>query len=428
MLFLLYDIIVAVACIAMIPVQLFRGKRRQGIRERFGFLSAEKRQLLSGGGALWIHAVSVGETVAARSLVKGLRERYPGRRIVFSTVTETGREIAEKIPEIDVRIFFPFDTSFAVRRIMRAVSPDLVVIIETEIWPGFMREASRAGIPVMLANGRISDRSFRRYYRFRRLFRAPLSAFVSFCMQTREDARRIIEIGAPPERVATAGNLKYDLPVLFPKPDDVASLRRRFGVPEGVPVFTAASTHRGEEEIVSRVYREFVAGGAPTFLVLVPRHPERAQEAAEALRREGIRFALRSSGIPDPTLRSGEALLVDRVGELMDIFALSDVVFVGGSLVPTGGHNVLEPASRGIPVLFGPHMENFREIEGLMFSSGGGVRVADAEELRTRLDSLVDDAGARKAMGMRGASILQENSGATERHLVVIGRIIGEAP
>lgn len=427
MLYLLYDICLALAALVAVPLYLARGLKtgrfRQGVPERFGFLSPAKVSALSRGGSIWIHAVSVGESIAVRSLVASLRRTFPDRPIVFSTVTETGREISEKIPGIDVRIYFPFDFGFAVARVFRAVRPSLVIIAETEIWPNFLREAQRRSVPVLLANGRISDRSFGRYLRFRSLLSGPLSGFSRFCMQTEIDRERIVLIGAPPERAVVAGNLKYDIPPVVPDADTAAEFLARFRVPGGVPVFTAASTHRGEEEIIASVYRKLLDSDRQLFLVIVPRHPERGPEVAEVLSRAGISFSRRT----DPSsrvLQPGEALLVDTVGEMMDLYSISDIVFVGGSLVPTGGHNILEPASRKLPVLFGPHMENFREIEGLILGSGGGISVSDGNELLATVERLLSSEEERRRIGRLGVRILEENAGATQRHLAEAIRLL----
>jgi len=403
-----------------------RGKRREGIAERFGVLDAGLASVRAGQKTVWVHAVSVGETMAVKPLLKALKDSLPGIRIVLSNVTETGRSIAEKTAEIDHCIYLPLDYRFTVSRALNRVRPALVIIVETEIWPNFLRVTREMGIPALLVNGRISDRSFGRYMKLRWFFRPVLSNFAAFCMQTAEDARRIIAIGAEPKRVHVAKNLKYDIPVIAPTVEKKRELRGICKVPDRLMVITAGSTHAGEEETLLSAYRHLLAEGLECFLVLAPRHPERAGEVAEIIRNSGMPFTVcsmldRREGLFIP----GEVLLVDTVGELMRFYAISDMVFVGGSLAMTGGHNILEPASLGVPVLFGPHMHNFREPAALLLAYGGGFQVKDGEELTAVLKSLLDDPEKLRATGENGMRLLLDNSGATELQMEVIKQVLG---
>ena len=428
MIYFLYDILLWIALIGIIPYHLYRSAsrgRRAAFAERFGSIPREKVAALGGKEIIWVHAVSVGETMAAKPLLKALRQRFPEKRIVLSNVTETGRSIGEKLPEIDLCIYLPFDYRFAVRRVLQALRPSLVVIVETEIWPNFLRTASELGIPAVMVNGRISDRSFGRYLKLGWFFRPVLANFSALCMQTDEDARRIIAIGAAPSLVHVTKNLKYDLPSSALSPEQRSLLKKDYRIPASMPVLTAGSTHAGEEEMVLAAYRAILAAGNACLLILVPRHPERAGQVAELLRKEGAPYTLRSElegRVED--FRSGEVLLVDRVGELMRLYSLSDLVFVGGSLVPTGGHNVLEPASLGVPVVFGPHMSNFREIAAMVLVSGGGVQVQDGGELVSVLNDLMADDMRRDAMGRCGVALMEENRGATDRHMEIIASLL----
>lgn len=429
MLYLIYDILLFLAVPLYLPFFLFRcatrRRVRKGIAERLGFLAKDKLAHLNGCESLWIHAVSVGETIAARPLLKALKARYPEKKIVLSTVTETGRSIAEKICEVDVCIYFPLDFSFAVRRLLKAVRPSLIMVVETEIWPNFLRCAHRSGIPAVLVNGRISDKSFGGYRRFSWVFRQVLANFDALCMQTEEDARRILAIGAPPARVHVAKNLKYDIPVARVLEEQKSVLLQKYCLPSEVPVFTAGSTHRGEDEIVLSVYRTLQREGRKSVLVLVPRHPERAEEVVKIAEQDGLRCVRRSQlDVKSSLLQPGEVLLIDTVGELMDIYAISDLVFVGGSLVPVGGHNLLEPASRAVPVIFGPHMNNFREIAALILLHQGGVQVEDGDALAETLRKLLNCPADRLKLGENGARILTENCGSTERHMEIIASLL----
>jgi 3-deoxy-D-manno-octulosonic-acid transferase len=364
--------------------------------------------------------------MAVKPLLRELKRRFPQRPLVLSSMTETGRSVAVSIPEADLVIYFPFDFRFAVSRALRLVSPSLVIVVETEIWPNFLRHARRMGIPAVMVNGRISDRSFPRYLRFSRFFTPILNNLSALCMQSDEDARRIVAIGAPAERVFVTRNLKYDLPVKRVSPEEREELRRRYRLPDGVRIITAGSTHAGEEDAVADSYARLLAERPGLFLVLVPRHPERAVEVGTILEGKRLPFVRRSAldGAPAPS--AGGVLLVDTIGELMNLYALSDVVFVGGSLVPAGGHNLLEPASVGAPILFGPHMHNFREISTLVLAAGAGEQIKDRPELEAALRRLLADEAARLAMGERGIRLMAEQGGAAARHLEIIGRFLGE--
>jgi len=425
---LIYNLVLLLILPGVVAYHYYRSKsrgRRAAFAERFGRIPEAELARLAGQRVLWVHAVSVGETIASFQLLKGLRARYPEHLLVLTNMTETGRSVALKSGLADLCLYLPFDYGFAVRAVLDKVRPELVVIMETELWPNFIAAAADRGIPVLLANGRISDRSFGRYLRVSWFFRPVLEQLSALCMQTGEDARRIEAIGAPQQKVHVTGNLKYDVPLVRATAERVSELKGRFCIPEGAFIFTAASTHEGEEEPVIAAYRELLAGGGEHFMILAPRHPERAPAVAELLVRSGVPFLLRSQlAAGQLPLRSGEVLLLDTVGELAGLYAASDLVFVGGSLVATGGHNPLEPASCGVPVLFGPHMENFREIEALFVSSGAGVQVPDAAGLAKTVCTLAASDASRLEMGRRGTGLLQECSGATERHLDIAASLL----
>ncbi|MDU0457466.1 MAG: 3-deoxy-D-manno-octulosonic acid transferase [Geobacteraceae bacterium] len=423
MFYLCYNIISVFLLVPVLIYHLYRSVSRgrpPALAERFGFPSDAVAQKIAGRPVIWLHAVSVGESIAARPLLKALRNRYPGHAILVSNTTETGRGVASGFPEIDVCIYFPFDFLPAVRRVLDLITPSLVVIMETEIWPNFTREARRRGIPVILANGRISDRSFRGYLRFSWFFRNALELFSRLCMQTGTDGERITAIGAPAGQVVTAGNLKYDIPFREVAADEKSVLRKRYAIADDATVITAASTHPGEEQHLISAYRELFNSHADLFLVLVPRHPERSGEVAALLERGGIPFRRRTALDGTGTLPKGGALLVDTVGEMMSLYALSDIAFVGGSLVPTGGHNLLEPASLGIPCLFGPHMDNFREIATLVLGYDAGIRIETPPQLVDRCRELIIDGDRRRQLGQNGLRMMAENGGATQKHMEII--------
>jgi 3-deoxy-D-manno-octulosonic-acid transferase len=429
MFFFTYNILSIFLLFPVMIYHLYRSVSRgrpPAFRERFGRISAAERAVLGNKPVIWLHAVSVGEAIAARPLLKALRTQYPGHAILISNTTETGRAISSTFPEKDLCIYFPFDFLPAVCSSLRIIKPELIIIMETEIWPNFTREAANRGIPVMLANGRISDRSYNRYLKFDWFFRPALQQFSSLCMQTEVDRERIIAIGAAPERTFVTGNLKYDIPY-HPVPDkEKNELRRQYAIPTTLTVLIAASTHPGEEELILSAYRELLTTSDQLFLVLVPRHPERATEVAILLERMALPYRLRTSLTTEAgaEFRHGEVLLVDSIGEMMGLYALSNLAFVGGSLKPTGGHNLLEPASLGIASIFGPHMNNFREIAALVLRYGAGIQLEAPDELVEALRSVVSSETLRQVLGQNGLKMMRDNGGATTHHMQEIARFI----
>jgi len=427
MVYLLYDIILLLGMVVLIPWYLvrgcIRGKMRQGLRERLGFISSSEQEKIEGRRVIWIHAVSVGETRAAIPLIKGLRRTYPDAALVLSNVTETGREIAESIPEIDLRIYFPVDFSLTVARALDTIKPALVLIVETELWPQFVRKCKQRAIPVMLVNGRISDRSFPRYKRVGALVRPVLRQISSFCMQSRQDASRIETLGADPEHIHVSGNVKFDQGEIRCFSTDVTGLRTRYALHAQARIWVAGSTHQGEDEIVIRIYHKLLQIFPDLILILVPRHPHRCQLVGELLTQEGLEWRLRSAACDTPLQPAG-VLLVDTLGEMLDIYALAEVVFVGGSLVPVGGHNILEASMVKKPVLFGPHMQNFKEIAQYIIRAQGFGEVANETQLEQSLTYLLQNPDAAHTAGVNGSAILQQHAGATAQTLAVARELL----
>lgn len=428
--YLLYDLIWLFGAMVLVPWYLLRrfsgGKNRQGLRERFGWYAPGRLAVLQGRRVLWLHAVSVGETRAAVSLIRALKKTYPEHALVLTNVTETGHAIASDIDEVDLSLFFPFDISWAVRRVLRRLSPDIVIIVETEIWPNLVRCANQASIPLVLVNGRISDRSFPRYFKVRYPLRPILNRFAALCMQTQQDKDRMLSLGASTERVTVTGNLKFDMSCDGVEDLTPETLRAVYKLPAESPVWVAGSTHTGEEEQILDAFEAVREQRVELCLVLAPRHPGRAQEVGQLLTDRGLKWVARTALDADTAvLRSGDVLLVDTVGELLKLYAAADVVFVGGSLVPIGGHNVLEAALLKKPVLFGPYMHNFREITRLLTEAGGGMMV-EGKQLSEVLITLLRDVEARQGMGRIGYDLLQQHTGATERTVRVIRRLLSQ--
>ncbi len=399
--------------------------RKSAFGERFGTLAPSAAAALQGGPVIWLHAVSVGEVMAARPLLKGLRQRYPDYRLLLTVTTETGRVVAERDGLADAVTYFPFDIGPAVRRLLNSVSPRAIIIMETEIWPVFSLEVQRRGIPLLLANGRISQRSFPRYQRFAWFFKPVLERFVGLGMQSEADLQRILSIGAPVERTRVLGNLKYDIsfgPVDWP---ERCQLRQQYCIPQQCSVLVVGSTHPGEELLLLDAWRNLLTSLPELLLVLVPRHPERVAEVEQLLNTRGISVVRRSQqDLSSQQLRGGQVLLVDTVGELLRLYTLADLTFVGGSLVPTGGHNLLEPASRGIPLLFGPYMDNFAEITTLVLDYGAGVQVADQRELQEVALEFLITPELRQVVGTNGLKLLRDRGGAVGRHLDMLSEVL----
>lgn len=410
----LYSVVLVVGFVLGLPWFLWKGrasgKYLRTFRERMGRLPVYLN--LDGDRSIWIHAVSVGEVLAARPLVPALRERFPGHRLFLSTTTLTGNEVAKKsVRGLDGLFFAPFDFPHAVRRALEVVNPSLLVLVETELWPNLIHEASRRGARVALVNGRVSPRSFPRYRRVRRFLSGVLAEVDLFLMQGEPHAERIRAMTAPPERVKVTGNLKFDAVEAGRPPERTVRLLHG-GSPR--PLWVAGSTMPGEEELVLRAFHRVRERVPHARLLLAPRHPERFPEVPGLIESAGFR-CLRRSALDPASWSDGEVLLLDTLGELAQVYSLASVVFVGGSLVPTGGHNILEPAVAGKPVLIGPHMENFQEIADTFRAESAIVQVASADELGREVSALMLDEPRRRALGERARGLVGRNRGAVSR-------------
>ncbi|HEX4240693.1 MAG TPA: 3-deoxy-D-manno-octulosonic acid transferase [Steroidobacteraceae bacterium] len=434
----LYSLLILCAVPVALAWVLWRGLREraywQGLRERLGFGP------VLGGPSIWVHGVSLGEVTAAAPLVRELRARYPGTPLVLTTATPTGRARAIALyPQAAAR-YLPYDTLGAVQRFLRRTRPRLAVIMETELWPNLFEGCRRGGIPVVLANARLSAASVTGYRRLGSLVRAVFSPGVAVAAQTEGDAARFVEIGAAPAQVRVTGNIKFDAAVGTQVVERGRALRRELG--ETRPIWAAGSTHAGEDEQVLDAHASVLAQHPDALLVLAPRHPERFESVAALIRARGLKFERRSLGAPElPSTAPGAGgpgdsrigaraqpapvFLLDTLGELTAFYAASDVVFVGGSLVPIGGHNLLEPAALGLPVLSGPSHANAREVARLLIDEGAAAEVRDGAQLARTLTGLLEDAAARERMGEAGRRIVELNRGAVERVAVLIERVAG---
>jgi len=433
----LYSCLVEVLRPVAFAVVLWRGLRDrgywEGLGERFGFgrATAPDATAVDGTAAdaapvsVWVHAVSLGEVTAAAPLIRALHTGRTGMIITLTTATPTGRARARDLlgRSIDVR-FMPYDTPGGMRRLLERLRPRLVIIMETELWPNLFHECRRRRIPVVLANARVSPKSVRRYRHFGTLFRSLFAGDAWVAAQSAEDAARFMELGANRDRTQVIGNIKFDVP------SNAATLERGRALRaenwNDRPVWVAGSTHAGEEEELLTAHaavREDVDGA---LLLLVPRHPQRFAAVAELLLRRGMSFERRSTGgVPRPET---QVLLVDTVGDLSMLYAAADVAFVGGSLVPIGGHNLLEPAALSVPVITGPSYENGLEIAELLLKEGGALAVADASELAAVLKQLLVDPERRQRVGARARQVVEANRGSLARLMRLLEPMLaGEA-
>lgn len=409
-----YSVLLAVGLLVSLPywlVEMARhGKYRAGLGERLGRVPARIR-LEPRRPVIWIHAVSVGEVLAVGNLADDLLMRLPGHRIVVSTTTDTGQTLARKrFGEKNV-FYFPLDLPFAVRPFLRLLRPEMVVIAETEFWPNFLRLAHASGSKIAIVNARISDRSLPGYRRWRRLLSSVLTNVDLFLAQTGMDAQRLVEIGALPHRVRISGNLKYDIPVPAPNPI-VSQLWNAFQRGSAQPIIVCGSTVDGEEAILLRAFNNVLEAHPRAVMILAPRRPERFDHVENILRESKIPYWRRSAWRTEAI--SAGVLLVDTIGELASLYALADIAFVGGSLEPHGGHNILEPAQHGVAIVVGNHTENFRDMVAL-FQSRNAVRIATPDDLSQIFLDLIAHPEERRSLGRNAAETAQSETGATRK-------------
>ncbi len=424
-----YSVLTVAFFVIVSPYLLYQALRYRkyitSLPQRLGYLPLSFN--LDGDESIWVHAVSVGEVLTARAILPELRERYPRLRIFLSTTTMTGQQIARNnLQYVDEVFYFPFDLGFIVTRLLRLVKPRLFIMMETEIWPNLLRACHRAGVKTVLVNGRISSRSYPRYRLVRPFFRRVLRHVDRFCMQTEESARRIVDIGAPRERVTVTGSLKFDsLELPGPSAPDRGRNRvlRYFRMSPDRPVVIAASTLKGEEEPVLEAFQRVRASMTTARLITAPRTPERFPEAERLARRAGWNVARRTELRVDSEPRH-DVVVLDTIGELAQLYQIATAVFVGGSLVDAGGHNILEPAVFGKPIVFGPHMHNFAEIAQTFVDNGASIQLRSARDLGPVLLELLSDPVRRASLGAAARALVEANRGARTKSLAVIAQLL----
>ncbi len=403
------------------------GQYRHHLKERLGFIPLQAVQRLKGSPRIWIHAVSLGEVKVAGSIIEALRRIMPGCSVILSTMTEHGRKLAEELfgEEIPV-VYAPVDFAGCVCKALSRVRPDVMVFLETEIWPAWVFEARRLGIRTCLINGRISVRSIDRYLRLRPFFEGVLKNFDCFSMILEEDAARIRSMGAPPQKIEVNGNAKYDVFAAAPDPGARTEMQKTLGLDTSQRVIVAGSTRQGEEEIVLDAYSRALETFPETILVIVPRHIERTREIGAMIQRRGLKYHLKTEIGEGKAKRTEKIVIVNTFGELFKIYSIGTIVFCGASLVPLGGQNPLEPAVWGKVVLYGPSMEDFLDAKDLLESAGASVPVSTPEELGEKLVWLLGHPEESRTYGERARQAVLNNRGAALKHARVIGRVVGE--
>lgn len=434
--YFIYSFLLCVGFLVLLPRFLFdairHGKYVAGFRERLGTVAP----LPKNKPVVWLHCVSVGETQAARPLVRALKTRFPEHQIAVSTITLTGQNLARSVfsGEAAQVFYFPFDWRWTVRRTLKAINPSVVLVMETELWPNFLRECDEQQIPVALVNGRLSEQSFRRYKIIKSFMTRVLSSLKFAAMQTEADAKRLCELGMDSDKTTVLGSLKFDAGTMPSNETVTSESRTRFALGDESPLILAASTHTPEEKIVLESFKQVTAQWpAKLKLMIAPRHPERFPEVANLIEASGFRWA-RKSNPASPTEAAAEVILLDTIGELTSVFSLATIVFVGGSIAPTGGHNVLEPASVGAPVITGPHTHNFQLIIEAFVKADAIVQLPENNEtemtanLTGAMLALLNDPDRRLQLKERARSLVNANRGATERTMNSLNSILAPHP
>lgn len=417
---LLYRIVFFVFSIGYLPLFLMKGKHREGFGERFGWVPAQAAQKLAGKKIIWVHAVSVGESVVALRFLEALKKEVPSAGYLITVTTPTALEVVRKQKkDEDVVLYLPVDFKGAVRRFVRSMSPAVLILFETEIWPHLIGELSQRNIPIFLVNGRISEKAFGSYKRIRFFLKLVLNRIHRIGAQDETMRRRFIDLGAEASRVEVTGNLKYEL-----RPDAVLAAHwaekvRTFFGPLKTVLFIAGSTHAGEEELLLKLYGSLAASCPEFRMILAPRHPERFASVLETARTLGVPAVLLSEA--ELTVeRLAPVLILDKMGVLSGLYAEAEIVFMGGSLVPTGGHNPTEPAAFGKSILFGPFMQNFKEMAEEFVRFGAALQVRDAEDLRSRIETLAKDPAGRAALGKAAKELMVRHQGALRMNLGMV--------
>jgi 3-deoxy-D-manno-octulosonic-acid transferase len=432
-----YNLLLNVAFVIAFPYLLLRAALGgHGVRERMGRLPKEKTERLQGRKVVWFHAASVGEVKVLSTIIPEVKRKRPEHAVVVSTVTKTGRREAEKLLEgVELVFFLPVDIRRFVRRTLNRIDPKALILVETELWPNLIREAKEKGCPVILVNGRISESSLRKYLLVKSLMERTLSYADLLCMQSEEHKKRIMLLGADPGKIEVTGNLKFDRLLFTSQTQEVEELRRELRIPDNCRVVIGGSVRSGEESILIPVFKRLLQEKENLLFVLAPRHLDRLKAIEGALSDHQMHFVRRSrldhlasdtGSDQEVCVADHTVIILDTIGELFKIYSLADVAFVGGSLVPVGGHNLLEPAIHGVPVLFGPYVDNFKEEAQILIESGGGIQVQDAEQLYLNLSNLLSDDARRIEVGKNAKEAVRQKTGVSQRTTDLIFSLLDE--
>ncbi|MDF2635316.1 MAG: Three-deoxy-D-manno-octulosonic-acid transferase protein [Pelosinus sp.] len=425
----LYNLLAILLVVLATPVFIFRFIREEGFGQRlkqsFGFLPEEDLAPVAHKDCIWLHAASVGEIVAASPIIKEIKHEFPKKPIVISVVTSSGYAMAKRIiKDADSIIFFPLDLPYLSHNVVKRIRPSVFLLVETELWPNFLKAARHFAIPVMMVNGRISDKSVERYHYMRSVLKDMLNTVDKFCMQSTIDAQYILRLGADVQRVVVTGNTKFDQTYTSVTPEEQQVLRRGMGIADSIPVLVAGSTHPGEEEMLFAAFKK-VRENFPTLkLVIAPRDIIRSEEIIKLAADYGFKGVLRTALVEHPS-DDHDIILLDTIGELGKIYSVGIIIYVGGSLVPRGGHNILEPAAHGKPILVGPHMFNFKETYALFSGRQACVTVYDAETLGTSCLEILNNEQLRLKMSQETLTIIEENRGASRKSVMYLKELLG---
>ncbi|OGP20478.1 MAG: hypothetical protein A2038_02800 [Deltaproteobacteria bacterium GWA2_57_13] len=428
MIYWVYNLLLTVLLLLVMPVLpfflIFGQRFRQGFGQRFGVYPRAVRGAVAGSRPIWIHAVSVGEVLSATHLARELRREFPERKILLSTFTSAGREIASRAHAADAVVFFPLDHPWIVRRALKLFDPALLIFLETEIWPNFLRLSHRKGIPTLLLSGRLSPRAFRHYVALRVFFSQVVRRFTAVGMQTLDDAERMVRLGVAPEKIRVTGSLKH-----APwngngvNPERAAEVLNALGQKEARQVLVAGSTHPGEEEILIEVFLHLKPRFPSLLMILAPRHPHRFSEVEKLLKSKSVRYEKRSQ-MNGRGMASADVVFLDTLGELPDFYSVADIAFIGGSLVDAGGHNLMEPARFRKPILFGPYMTNFADITEEIKRGGGGVEVQGKEDLLREITALLSDRARAEKMGDLAYAVVEKDRRVVARTMELVHRYL----
>lgn len=415
--YIIYDILYSISVICYLPFMLLRRKLHRGFLMRLGIFPKAIKEKIKYKKLIWLHMVSVGEVNAAGELIRHLREFYPDHRFVISTVTKTGNQVAQKLVAAeDILIYAPLDLSFIVRKVVKLIKPQIFIITETEIWPNIVNSLYANNIPLVLVNGRISANSFNSYRLIRFFLKRTLGQFSMFCMQTAQDAKRIIQLGAKEAKVKVTGNMKFDIQLLASSHQPAA-----LSLSEGERLFIAGSTHHPEEEIVLKVYQKLIKNYPNLRLLIAPRHIERTKEIEALVAKSGFE----SERVSALKVGNGKSVLIlDSIGELRSLYSLADIVFIGGSLICRGGQNPIEPAIFGKAIIFGPHMFNFADIAKIFLEKQAAIAVKDADSLQQTVSEILSHAALKEKLAHQASELVQENKGASIRNAQIIKHLI----